>query len=118
MLALAAFACDGSRAAETTHFEAAEVEYREGNYDDALSGYQAFLERYPQSPLAPTVEMRLRSINREVSSVMERTGSPRPSYHGSDTEQSPPESPDAPVEPAELDEESAAEDHADEGSQD
>ena len=53
-----------------------------------MSGYQAFLTRYPQSPLVSTAEMRLRSINREVSSVMETTGSPRPSYHGSDSEQS------------------------------
>ncbi len=86
--------CEDRIEAETRAFEAAEVEYRQGNYADAMEGYQAFLERYPQSPLAPSAQMRLRSIHREVSSVMEKTGSPRPSYHGLDTEQStPPQAP-------------------------
>ena len=85
---LGASGCEDGIEAETSAFEAAEIDYRQGNYADAMEGYQAFLERYPQSPLAPSAEMRLRSIHREVSSVMERTGSPRPSYHGLDGEQS------------------------------
>jgi outer membrane protein assembly factor BamD (BamD/ComL family) len=83
-----ALGCEDPREAETTAFEAAEVEYRQGNYGDALDGYQAFLKRYPQSPLAPTVEMRIRSIHREVSSVMNDRHAIRPSYHGSEREQS------------------------------
>ena len=88
MLMLVIVGCDGDRAAETTLFETAEVDYRQGNYEDAMSGYQVFLQRYPQSPLATTAEMRLRSIHREVSSVMEHSDAPRPSYHGSNSEQS------------------------------
>ncbi len=80
--------CDDSREAETALFEAAEDDYRAGNYTEAQLGYQKFLERYPQSPLASTVETRVRNISREVSSVMETTDSPRPSYHGFDGEQS------------------------------
>ena len=80
--------CEDPRDAETTAFEAAEIEYRQGNYGEALDGYQAFLNRYPQSPLAPTVEMRIRSIHREVSSVMNDSHAIRPSYHGSKRDQS------------------------------
>ncbi len=75
-------ACEGTQKTETSMFESAEVDYRLGNYDNALSGYQAFLRRYPSSPLAPTAQMRVRSIHREVSSMMERPGTPRPVYHG------------------------------------
>lgn len=75
--------CESSRPTETALFEEAEVHYRLGNYDGALSGYQAFLRTYPLSPLAETAEMRLRNIKREVSSVMGRQGMPRPVYHGS-----------------------------------
>ncbi|TXD33061.1 hypothetical protein FRC96_16220 [Lujinxingia vulgaris] len=85
---LAMMACSEPEATETELFEAAEVHYRGGNYGEALSGYEAFLKRYPASPLAPTVEMRLRNIHREVSSVMERQGSPSPVYHGSRGDQS------------------------------
>lgn len=81
-------ACAEPEATETELFEAAEVHYRGGNYGEALSGYDAFLKRYPASPLAPTVEMRLRNIHREVTSVMERQGSPSPVYHGSRGDQS------------------------------
>lgn len=76
--------CESSRPTETALFEEAEVHYRLGNYDGALSGYQAFLRTYPLSPLAETAEMRLRNIKREVSSVMGRQGMPRPVYHGSE----------------------------------
>ena len=69
-------------------FEAAEQYYRQGNYEAALNGYQDFLRRYPASPLTDTAEMRVRNIRREVSSLMERPGSPRPIYHGSRPEQS------------------------------
>lgn len=79
-------------------FEAAEVHLRDGNYDEALTGYRAFLEQYPDSPLAPTAEMRIRGIHREVSSVMDRGDSSRPVYHGSQSEQSSPE-PDSGTQP-------------------
>lgn len=68
-------------------FEAAELHYRDGNYGEALIGYQDFLRRYPASPLTDTAEMRVRNIRREVSSLMERSGSPRPVYHGSRSDQ-------------------------------
>lgn len=87
-MGLMSYGCDDSRTTETDLFEAAEVDYRQGNYPEALTGYQRFLERYPQSPLASTAETRLRTIHREVSSVMETGDSPRPSYHGFDGEQS------------------------------
>lgn len=89
LLVAVTLGCEDSRAAETELFEAAEVDYQNGNYSDALSGYQEFLNRYPQSPLAPIVETRLRNIHREVSSVMGSSDSPRPSYHGLNAEQSP-----------------------------
>ncbi len=79
--------CEDRQPTETAMFESAEVDFRHGNYEDAMEGYQAFLEQYPTSPLAPTVEMRLRNIHREVSSVMEDTGTPTPTYHGSDRQQ-------------------------------
>lgn len=80
--------CEDRRDTETSAFEAAEVHYRHGNYGEALDGYQAFIKRYPQSPLASTVEMRIRSIHREVESVMTDRHALRPSYHGSQRVQS------------------------------
>lgn len=80
--------CEDPETTETSMFEAAEADLREGRYREASLGYRAFLEQYPNSPLAPTAEMRIRSIHRTVSSVMERTDSPRPTYHGSESEQS------------------------------
>ena len=83
-----ALGCQDPEITETTHFEAAEHHYRQGDFEAALTGYEDFLRRYPGSPLAETAEMRLRNIRREVSSVMERPGSPRPIYHGSRPDQS------------------------------
>jgi len=101
--------CEDAHTTKTTMFESAEVEFRQGNYADAMEGYQAFLEQYPTSPLANTAEMRLRNIHREVSSVMERSGSPRPSYHGFDGEQSALEAPEIGAGPGESDDDSSSE---------
>jgi hypothetical protein len=77
------WACETPQQTETAMFERAEQHYRLGNYDDAIKGYQAFLQQYPTSPLARTAQMRVRSIHREVASVLDRQGMPRPIYHGS-----------------------------------
>jgi len=65
---------------ETDLFEEAEVHYRAGEYEEALLGYQSFLKLYPESPLADVAETRVRDIHREVSSVMDRSGAPRPVF--------------------------------------
>lgn len=76
-------ACEDPRQTQTEAFEAAEAHYRNGEYDAALDGYQAFLEAYPESPLAETAELRIRGIHREVRSVLMRKDMPRPRYVGS-----------------------------------
>ena len=76
------FGCDGPEHTQVELFEHAEVAYRSGDYDVALDGYQAFLHAYPDSPLAKTAKLRVRSINREVHSVMTRKDMPRPNYVG------------------------------------
>lgn len=66
--------------AETDQFEAAEKHYRAGDYEEALTGYQTFLRHYPRSPLSDVAEQRIRTINREVSSMLGRSDMPRPVY--------------------------------------
>lgn len=88
VLAILLTGCEDAKRTETSMFEAAEADYRQGNYEDALSAYQAFLKRYPSSPLAVTGELRVRNIRREVASMMERPGTPRPVYHGLNHRQS------------------------------
>ena len=81
---IGAIGCEDPRHTQTRAFEAAEEDYREGEYDAALDGYQAFLEAYPTSPLAETAELRIRSIHREVRSVLMRKDMPRPRYVGAE----------------------------------
>jgi len=80
-------ACDGPRQAETAAFEEAEVHYRAGDYDRALEGYQSFLRLYPESPLADVAEMRIRTIRREVKSMLGRSEMLRPVYHKPEADQ-------------------------------
>lgn len=75
-------ACEDPQHTQTEAFETAEQRYRNGEYDAALDGYQAFLDAYPNSPLAKTAELRIRSIHREVRSVLMRKDMPRPEYVG------------------------------------
>lgn len=81
-------ACEDMVQTETAMFESAELHYRLGNYDEAITGYQAFLRQYPTSPLTKTVDMRMRTIHREVASILDRPGMPRPVYHGSGLKES------------------------------
>lgn len=74
--------CEDPEFTQTQAFEYAEERYREGQYDAALDGYQAFLDSYPTSPLAATAEMRIRGIHREVRAVMMQKETPRPRYVG------------------------------------
>lgn len=83
-----ALGCEGPEITQTQAFERAEAHYRNGEYDAALDGYQAFLEAYPDSPLTETVELRIRCINREIRSVMMRKDMPRPKYVGGTSEHS------------------------------
>ena len=79
--------CEGPEVTHTEAFERAESHYRAGEYDAALDGYQAFLEAYPESPLTETAKLRIRSINREVRSVMVRKNMPKPDYVGTESDQ-------------------------------
>lgn len=74
--------CQPTRQTETQSFELAEEAYRTGRYREAIDGYESFLERYPSSPLASTARVRIRSLTREVRSMLGRADTPRPIYRG------------------------------------
>ncbi len=76
--------CEHSERPRTSLFQQAEQHFERGEYDDALDDYQAFLERFPRSPLAETARLRVRSINREVQSLMETQNMPEPRYVADD----------------------------------
>lgn len=83
VLALAAtslVACQPQQREETVLFQEAETMYRSGDYDGAARRYQAFLAAYPRSPFSKTAKLRLRTIDREVESVMGVRGGNRPIY--------------------------------------
>ena len=79
-LAVAAAACQPQQREETVLFQEAEALYRGGDYDGAARRYQAFLVAYPRSPFSKTAKLRLRTIDREVESVMGVRGGNRPIY--------------------------------------
>lgn len=79
-LALALAACQPQQREETVLFQEAEALYRAGDYDGAARRYQAFLVAYPRSPFSRTAKLRLRTIDREVESVMGVRGGNRPIY--------------------------------------
>jgi hypothetical protein len=80
-LALAvALGCAPPPPEETVIFQDAETCYRAGDYDGAVARYQTFLQTYPRSPLATTAELRLRTINREIESIMGTRAGNRPEY--------------------------------------
>ena len=74
--------CQRSEVQRTSLFETAERHFERGEYDAALDDYQAFLERYPRSPLSDTARLRVRSINREIQSMMNRKSGPEARYVG------------------------------------
>lgn len=84
LLLLVMVGCQQPDRKRSSLFEQAETHYRRGEYGAALDDYQAFLERHRQSPLAKTARLRIRSVNREVESVMGRKDMPRPDYTGSE----------------------------------
>jgi hypothetical protein len=71
-------ACENDEQQETPLFGEAETAFRRGDYELAAEGYEDFVALYPQSPLVPLAEQRLRLIDRELNSVMGRRGSPSP----------------------------------------
>jgi hypothetical protein len=79
-LAVATVACQPQQREETVLFQEAEALYRGGDYDGAARRYQAFLVAYPRSPFSKTAKLRLRTIDREVESVMGVRGGNRPIY--------------------------------------
>ncbi len=79
-------ACRPSEVTETESFEKAEVAYREGRYKSAIDDYEKFLVRYPHSPLAEVAELRIRTISREIQSMLGRTDTPPPLYRGEATD--------------------------------
>jgi hypothetical protein len=72
--------CDEERPAETDLFEQAEQLLRIGDSEAANRNYEEFLERYPQSPLAPLARERLANIDRQLESIMGRRAAPAPIY--------------------------------------
>ncbi len=82
LLALACLlaACEQGAQEETIVFQEAEALYRAGDYDSATERYESFLEAYPRSPFARTARLRLRTIDREVESVMGTRGTNRPIF--------------------------------------
>ena len=75
-----AMACHPQQKEETVLFQEAETLYQDGDYEGAAGRYQAFLEAYPRSPFAATARRRLKTIDREVDSVMGVRGGNRPIY--------------------------------------
>lgn len=63
-------------------FERAQRHHRGGEYAAALSDYQAFLDEYPNSPVAPTARQRVRALNRLVQSTLQRQMEPPAAYVG------------------------------------
>lgn len=80
LLSLALFGCEKSAREETHVFQEAEALYRAGDYDGAAARYQLFLETYPRSPFARTAQLRLKTIDREIESVMGTRGTNRPIF--------------------------------------
>lgn len=78
--ALGPVGCQEPAPPQTDLFELAEEHLQRGDYDGATRNYEAFLERYPHSPLAPIAEQRLRNIDRELEAVMGRRSTPAPIY--------------------------------------
>lgn len=66
----------------TTDFDRAESFFRQGIYERALDDYERFIERHPESPLADTARLRIRTIKREVSSMLENPKLKGAKYHG------------------------------------
>ena len=81
--------CQRSEVQRTSLFETAERHFERGEYDAALDDYQAFVDRYPRSPLAETARLRIRSINREVQSMMNRKSGPEARYVGTEGDDDP-----------------------------
>lgn len=79
-------ACQPGEVTETESFEQAEVAYRQGRYKSAIDDYERFLVRYPHSPLAEVAELRIRTISREIQSLLGRTATPPPLYRGEATD--------------------------------
>ncbi len=73
-------ACQEGVRDETDIFEEAEARYRIGDYDGATALYTEFLALYPRSPFSSAANLRLRTIEREVSAVMGNRGGNRPVY--------------------------------------
>ncbi len=72
--------CQEPSSPPTDLFQRAEEFLQRGDYDGASEDYEAFLERYPNSPLAPIAEQRLRNIDRELEAIMGRRSTPAPIY--------------------------------------
>jgi hypothetical protein len=79
-LALCLVACQPQQREETILFQEAETLYQDGDYEGATTRYEAFLEAYPRSPFAATARRRLKTIDREVDSVISVRGGNRPIY--------------------------------------
>ena len=84
MIFLLSAACDEPPVPKTQLFERAEQYYRDGIYERALDDYSAFVVEHPDSPLSDVARMRIRTIKREVSSMLENERFKNVKYHGAD----------------------------------
>lgn len=73
-------ACQDVSSPNTELFDQAEEQLQRGDYDEAIRNYEAFIERYPNSPLLPIARQRLANIERELEAVMGRRANPAPIY--------------------------------------
>lgn len=95
-------ACQRSETRRTSLFETAEAHFERGEYEAALHDYQAFIDRYPRSPLAETARLRKRSINREIKAMLSGEDLPAARYlgaEGTDDESTDPPPTDRPEQP-------------------
>ena len=76
-----ALSCQSPEQTDAELFEQAEASYRAGRYVLAIERYESFLSTYPESPLSETARLRLRTIHREVKSVLKRENLPQPIHH-------------------------------------
>lgn len=63
-------------------FNKAETFYRQGIYESALDYYELFISANPESPLTEIAKLRIRTIRREVASMLENPKLRTAKYHG------------------------------------
>lgn len=94
VFAAASLACERSPEQRTSQFREAETHFERGEYEQALDDYQAFVEQYPRHRLADTARLRIKSVNREVQSVMGRDDMQTPRHVAEESDEDSDQSPE------------------------